>query len=113
MVEVEGDQVMLSTYPETAGLSTTNIVEDDECMWSSSVCVDNSTRHSGDVSLCRVHSSPNAAVFRNILLVVFPEGGELMNRFLRAFVLKSVGLELACICKIKIIDKEYVNVSSG
>jgi len=26
MVEVEGDQFILSTYPETAGLSTTNIV---------------------------------------------------------------------------------------
>jgi len=63
--------------------------------------------------LCRVHSSPNTAVFRNTLLVVFPEGGELMYRFLRAFVLKLVGLELACKCKIKMINEEYVNVSSG
>jgi len=51
MVEVEGDQVILSTYPETADLSTMNIVEGNERMWSSSVCVDNSTRHSEDVSL--------------------------------------------------------------
>jgi len=64
--------------------------------------------------LCRVHSSPNIVVFRNILLVVFPEGGELMYRFLRAFVLKLmlIGLEHVYICKIKRIDKEYVNVSS-
>jgi len=32
MVEVEGDQVILSTFPETAGFSTTNIVEGDERM---------------------------------------------------------------------------------
>jgi len=32
MVEVEGDQVILSTNPETAGLSTTNIVEDNKRM---------------------------------------------------------------------------------
>ena len=63
--------------------------------------------------MCRVHSSPIAAVFRNILLVVFPEGSELMYRFLQAFVLKLVGLELACICKMKRIDQEYVNLSSG
>jgi len=54
--------------------------------------------------LCRVHSSPNAAVCRNILLVVFSEGVELMYRFLQAFVLKLVGLELARICKTKLID---------
>jgi len=32
MVEVEGDQVILSTYPETADLSTMNIVEGNERM---------------------------------------------------------------------------------
>ena len=32
MVEVEGDQFILSMYPETAGLSTMNIVESDERM---------------------------------------------------------------------------------
>jgi len=32
MVEVEGDQVILSTFPETADFSTTNIVEGDERM---------------------------------------------------------------------------------
>ena len=37
-----------------------------------------------------------------------------MYRFLQAFVLKLmlVGLEHVYICKIKRIDKEYVNVSS-
>jgi len=45
--------------------------------------------------LCRVHSSPNAVVFRNILLVVLPGGGGLMYQFLQAFILKLmlVGLE--------------------
>jgi len=56
---------------------------------------------------------PTLSSFRNILLVVFLVGGELMYRFLRAFLLRLVGLELACICKRKMIDKEYVNVSSG
>ena len=65
--------------------------------------------------LCRVYSSPNVVVFRNLLLVVFLGGGELMYRFLRAIVLKLmlVGLELACIRKIKRIDKDYVDVSSS
>jgi len=30
MVKVEGEQVILSKYPETAGLSTTNIIEGDD-----------------------------------------------------------------------------------
>jgi len=65
--------------------------------------------------LCRVHSSPNAVVIRNILPVVLRGGGELLYRFIRTFVLKFmlVGLELVYICKVKRIDKEYVNVSSG
>ena len=64
--------------------------------------------------LCRVHSSPNVVVICNILLVVFPEE-ELMYQFLRAFVLKLMlaGLKHVYISKIKRIDKEYVNVSSG
>jgi len=115
MVEVEGDQVILSTYPETAGLSTTNIVEGDERMWSSSTCVDNSTQYSEDVFLVSC-----TQFTQRCCLPQYSVGSPTWTR--RTYVSVSpdfrtqmmlVGLEHVYICKITRIDKQYVNVSSG